>query len=202
MSTLSTSIMKIIVEGNIGGGKSTVLRKVANVVSLPVFLEPVDTEWKEGLSYFYSNPARWGLTFNFKVLDTYHTWNQTTPNAIYERSPLSCKNVFTKLQILDKTMTEFEAKLFESMYGKLAWEPEVLIYINTSPEVCYERMSKRARECESSVPLSYLEQIKLQYEVMLQDIKNNGNIVVHEVDGNRCPDDIYEDVLRLIKTYL
>lgn len=193
--------MKIIVEGNIGGGKSTVLKKIAQKVSIPVILEPVDTEWKEGLSYFYSNPERWGLTFNLKVLETYHKWNQSNLSAIYERSPLSCRQVFTQLQVNEKSMSSFEHKLFESLYKTLAWEPDVLIYINTSPDVCYRRMALRARECESSVPLSYLEQIQTQYEVMLQEIKNNRHIIVHEVDGNKDENAVFEDVLQIIAGY-
>ena len=42
--------MKITIEGNIGSGKTSVLQKIFERKRIPIFLEPVDTDWKEGLS--------------------------------------------------------------------------------------------------------------------------------------------------------
>jgi thymidine kinase len=192
--------MKIVIEGNIGGGKSTVLNLISQRTRLPIFLEPVDTEWKDGLSLFYDDNSRWGFTFNLKVLMTYHQWRNNSFKAVYERCPLSSKCVFSQLQYENKLMTKFENDLYQQYYDSLAWEPEVVIYIRTPPEVCYERMNSRARECESNVPLSYLQQVHQKYEELCDDIIHNKKQKLYVVDGIQSSEHVYEQVMNIINT--
>lgn len=196
--------MKIVIEGNIGGGKSTVLKMISERTHLPIFLEPVDTEWKEGLDLFYTNNARWGFAFNLKVLMTYHQWRNNQFKAVYERCPMSSKCVFSELQYDNNLMTKFENDLYQQYYNNLAWEPDVIIYIRTPPKVCYDRMNSRARECESNVPLTYLEQVHEKYEQMCNTIKqknkDNKIIQLFEVDGSQSCEEVYEQVFNTIKT--
>lgn len=192
--------MKIVIEGNIGGGKSTVLNMISQRTRLPIFLEPVDTDWKDGLSLFYNDNARWGFAFNLKVLMTYHQWRNNNFKAVYERCPMSSKCVFSQLQYENKLMTKFENDLYQQYYESLAWEPEVVIYIRTPPEVCYERMNSRARECESNVPLSYLQQVHHKYEQLCEDIIHNKKQKLYVVDGTRNSEQVYEQVMKIIMT--
>jgi deoxyadenosine/deoxycytidine kinase len=192
--------MKIVIEGNIGGGKSTVLNLISQRTRLPIFLEPVDTEWKDGLSLFYSDNSRWGFAFNLKVLMTYHQWRNNNFKAVYERCPLSSKCVFSQLQYENKLMTKFENDLYQQYYDTLAWESDVVIYIRTPPEVCYERMNSRARECESNVPLSYLQQVHQKYEELYDNIVHNKKQKLYIVDGIQSSEQVYEQVMNIINT--
>lgn len=49
----------------------------------------------------------------------------------------------------------------EELDGKL---PFVIIYLRTSPEVCFQRVQSRNRESESGISLDYLKKIHLKYE--------------------------------------
>lgn len=195
--------MKIVIEGNIGGGKSTVLTMISQRTRLPIFLEPVDTDWAEGLDMFYKDNSRWGFTFNLQVLMTYHQWRNNSFKAIYERCPMSSKHVFSQLQYESNLMTDFENNLYQQYYDNLAWEPDVIIYINTSPEVCYQRMNSRGRECEANVPLEYLQQVHNKYEDLCNYInernKNNkAAIKLFVVDGNQDIEQVYTQVSNII----
>lgn len=202
--------MKISIEGNIGCGKSSVISRLCKDERIPVFLEPVD-EWKEWLTMFYSDPERWGMSFNINVLLTFNKWKNNEFFAVYERSPVSNRYVFTKLQHDQGGMNALELKMFERLYDRLAWTPDLVVYINTTPEVSMDRMQKRARACENAVPLEYLTAVHNKYE----EIFNAGSHTLpHEyvppsskpcrvvvVDGNRPHDEVYEDVLKIIHQY-
>ncbi len=190
--------MKIVIEGNIGGGKSTVLNMISQRTRLPIFLEPVDTEWKQGLEYFYNDNSRWGFTFNLNVLMTYNKWRNNDFKAVYERCPLSSKEVFSKLQYDNGLMTKYENDLYQELYDKLSWEPDVVIYIRTPSNVCFDRMNSRGRECETNVPLIYLTKVHQKYEDLCDLIKTKNNIKLYTIDGNQDIEKVYTDVMKVI----
>lgn len=192
--------MKIVIEGNIGGGKSTVLNMISQRTRLPIFLEPVDTEWKQGLDYFYSDNSRWGFTFNLNVLMTYSKLKNNEFKAVYERCPLSSKEVFSRLQYESGRMTRYENDLYQQIYDKLAWEPDVVIYIRTPSNVCYERMNSRGRECETNVPLIYLTKVHEKYEQLCELISKKNNIKLFIIDGNQDIETVYQDVMKVINS--
>ncbi len=188
--------MKISIIGNIGSGKSTVIRLLHEGTRLPVFLEPVD-EWRDWLNMFYTDFARWSFTFNLKVLMTFNRWKGIDCTALYERSPMCCKMVFTELQRIDGIMNPMELELFEEIYEKVKWEPDVLIYLRADPEVCMERMHKRGRKCEDGVSLEYLTKVHEQYEKMIVYAKDKG-IRVIIIDANRDAESVHRDAIKII----
>lgn len=198
--------MKISIEGNIGSGKSTVISKICTEKRMPVFLEPVH-EWKEWLALFYTDPTRWGFSFNLHVLMTFNKWINNDFTAVYERSPISNRQVFTQLGFEQGRMNSLELDLFDTMYTKLAWEPEVVIYIRTDPEVSMQRMQKRARYCESTVPLEYLRAIHDKHEKLFHKktyvdhtYAKKTNVRVYEVDGNCTADEVYTQVVKILES--
>lgn len=192
--------MKISIEGNIGCGKSSVISELNKKTRLPIFLEPVD-EWSKWLHLFYADKERWGLSFNMNVLLTFNRWKNNSFKAIYERSPLSNKNVFTKLQYKSGHMTELELSLFNDLFSEISWKPDVIIYIQTPPNVCMERMTQRNRGCESNVPIEYLQQVHNEYEEMIDSAKTDKDIKhVFTVNGLQNAEHVYDDVIHILKS--
>lgn len=190
--------MKISIEGNIGCGKTTVISKINECTRLPIFLEPVH-EWKDWLSLFYSDPKRWGMTFNLNVLHTFQCWKNNNFKAIYERSPMSCRYVFAELQYMNGHINEMEMKLFHQLFKELSWFPDVIIYIKADPKVCEERMKKRNRDCEQQVQLEYLQKVHDNHESLLDKARARG-IQIHVVDGNKDAEAVFKDVLDILDT--
>ena len=203
--------MKISIEGNIGSGKSSILSRLCQEARIPVFMEPVD-DWKEWLGLFYSDPSRWGMAFNTKVLLSFSDWKDINFKSVYERSPISNRHVFSQLQHESGCMTKLELEMFSKIYYQLAWVPDVIIYLRTEPSVSMSRMNNRGRECEKNVDINYMAAVHEKYEAMLNgvdylakqyttDIKqqackrDDSMCKVIMVDGNKSHDDVYQDVL-------
>lgn len=202
--------MKISIDGNIGSGKSTVMSRICQELRIPVFLEPVD-EWKEWLKLFYTDTTRWGMSFNLKVLLSFNKWKANSFFSVYERSPMSNRYIFAQLQSENQEMNALETEMFHELYKKLAWTPDVVIYIRTEPKTSWERMTRRARDCENSVPLEYLTALHNKYEKLFANefIENgvgsntkSNNCKVFTVDGNQHADVVYEQVASIIKTLI
>lgn len=199
---------RISIEGNIGCGKSSIISRLCQEERLPVFLEPVE-EWKEWLTEFYKDPERWRMSFNINVLLSFEKWKNNNFLAVYERSPISNRHVFTKLQHDEGSMTDLELNLFDQLYSKLAWTPDIIIYIRTDPEVSHTRMQKRGRECENGVTLEYLTSLHKRYDMVLKEgmldinlTNDKKNCIIVTIDGNRSHDEVYADVVMCIKSFL
>ncbi len=191
--------MKISIEGNIASGKSTLSSRLQNTTRIPVFLEPVDT-WTL-LDKFYSNIPRWGFTFNTEVLISMSQWKNNMYNAIYERSPNSCRHVFTQLMHDDNILCDEELALFDKLFNTFGWDQDVIIYVRTPPEICFERMHKRGRDCElGGVSLEYLKKLDKKHEDMMNYIRQNKpQIRIIEIDGVASADDVFHNVLSILK---
>jgi len=203
--------MRISVEANIGAGKTTLINRLKEAMpNVPVFLEPIE-EWTEWLELFYKDPDRWGFTFNLNALMSF----MRVPAAsgldtsgfdavgdisavITERSPLSCYQVFTSLQRKHNNMSAAEFELFSKIYAKVAWTPDVIVYIRTDPVVCQDRMIRRDRSSERGVGLDYLRAVHDQHEALIvraAAVPTNKKMRIITVDGNRDADSVFVEVL-------
>lgn len=190
--------MKISIEGCIASGKTTLLTKLQQKIRIPIFLEPVDS-WTL-LNDFYQDITRWGFTFNVEVMLSMEKWKNNDYDSLYERSPNSCRHVFTQMQFEQKQISKKELDLFDIIVKKIGWDQDVIIYIKTDPEICYQRMQTRNRECENKVTLQYLEDVNNKYNDMLNYLSiNKPNIKIYTINGNEEPDIIYNNVLELLK---
>lgn len=193
--------MKISVEGNIASGKSTLVSRLQQTTRVPVFLEPVNS-WTL-LDKFYQDQVRWGFTFNTEVLLSMNKWKNNNYDSIYERSPNSCRFVFTQLMFEDGILMKEELDLFDKLFENFGWDQDVIIYVRTPPEICYQRMHQRGRECESSVSLDYLQKLDKAHAYMMEYLKQNKpSIKIIEIDGIACADDVYNNVLNILRTEL
>ena len=191
--------MKIIVDGNIGCGKTTVIKRLNDDIRIPIFLEPLH-KWNELLTRFYENPSKWAFPFNLEVMTSFHEWKNNTFPAIYERSPLSCREVFTQLNHEMGHMHHLELSVFDKIYKELSWNPDALIYIRTDPDICASRMHERARACEKDVPLEYIKKVHQKYEDMIESVHSSNNMKVFIVNGNRDKNEVYEEVKAIVSS--
>lgn len=193
--------MKFSIEGLIACGKTTVLTKLQNTIRLPVFLEPID-KWTL-LGKFYQNTERWGFTFNIEVIMSMAKWKNNDYDSIYERSPNSCRWVFTQMQYEQGHICKEEIDLFDKLCETFSWDQDYLIYIKADPEVCYERMKKRNRGCEETVSLEYLQNLDKKHTDMINLIREKKpHIQVYIINGNQDEDAVYNDTLKILKDKL
>jgi len=180
---MSRNIEIISIEGNIGSGKSTILaelkQRYADNVRVIFVREPVD-EWenisdKDGttmLQKFYNDPKTYSFPFQMmayisrlKLLkDGVETALSLNTNEkiviITERSLYTDKYVFAKMLYNQNNIEEVCYQIYTTWFDEFAklYPIDKIIYINSSPSICYQRILKRDRLGESSIPLDYLSQ--------------------------------------------
>lgn len=192
--------MIISIDANIGAGKTTILNRLSREFNIDVFLEPVD-EWTSILDKYYNNKSRWGLTLNLTVLNSFNKMynNINKEVSLFERSQLSCKYIFMKSGIDNGLFTPEEINVFDYYFNIINKNPDVIIYIKTDPEVAFNRIIKRGRECESSIELEYIKDIDDKYNDFISKISKSINTVI--IDGNRDHDSVYNDIVTFLKDF-
>lgn len=197
----------ISIDGNIGSGKSTLLSYLKNHYkdnNNVVFLkEPVD-EWenikdkngKNILQNFYENQEKYSFSFQMLAyitrLNLIKETIKSNPNAIIftERSLYTDKMVFAKMLYDDGLINSIDYQIYLKLFDSFASEYPVhkIIYVNTDPSVCVNRIIKRSRTGESNISIEYLINLDKYHKDMIND-KSLCKEVYH-LDGNN---DIYEN---------
>lgn len=169
-----------IVEGTIGAGKSTFLKMLSEMIpQITVKLEPVDS-WQSQdmgaslLHNFYEHPTRWAYTFEtFTMVKRIHEYLQEKSEnslLIVERSVYSGHYVFARNSYENGFMSDLEWKLYCEWFEFLTSKclaPQGFIYLKVDPLIAFERIKKRKRSAEETLPLDYLYQIDKQHERFL-----------------------------------
>ena len=67
------------------------------------------------------------------------------------------KNVFAKMLYDEKNISEIDYQIYQTWFDEFVKDLRIsgLIYVNTSPEKCLERVNKRNRQGET-IPIEYL----------------------------------------------
>lgn len=161
-----------IVEGNIGAGKSTLLGLLEkSFQNIYVIYEPVD-KWtniagSNLLGDFYSTPQRWGFTFELysmfsKIKLLRDAVLSDAEIIIMERSILS-DHVFQNLSYNLEKIDLKELAILEEIRAFFYQDiPKIdgIIYINTKPVECLQRIKKRKRNEEQNIDVNYLIQLE------------------------------------------
>ena len=198
-------------EGNIGAGKSTIMKIISNQFHDVEFVEEPVNQWQNLngcnlLNSFYSDPKRWGFSFEFysmltKIQALLKAADSDKPIIIIERSILSNKvfmdlsNDLGKLDKMEYAMLINTYNFYlENVYPQIAG----IIYLDTPIDECIRRITKRNRGEECTIEKSYLNSIKEKMDEMC----NSSTMIVIRIDGMY---DCERDVKRVcddIKRYL
>ncbi|XP_055407424.1 thymidine kinase 2, mitochondrial isoform X3 [Bubalus kerabau] len=122
----------------------------------------------------YQDACRWGLTLQTYVQLTMldqHTRPQTLPVRLMERSIHSARYVFVENLYRSGKMPEVDyvvlSEWFDWIVRNIDVSIDLIVYLRTTPETCYQRLKMRCREEEKVIPLEYLDAIHHLYEEWL-----------------------------------
>ena len=198
-------------EGNIGAGKSTIMKIIGNQFHDVEFVEEPVKNWQNLggmnlLDAFYSDPKRWGFSFEFysmltKIQALLNAAESDKPIIIIERSILSNKvfmDLSNELGKLDKMEYAMLINTYNFYLAHVYPQISGIIYLDTPVEECIRRITKRNRGEECTIEKSYLNQIKNKMDEMC----NDSSMIIIRIDGMY---DCERDVKRVcddIKRYL
>jgi len=194
MSTVKPILISL--DGNIGGGKSTMLQHmITNFPQWNFIDEPVDS-WmslknENGdnlLSLFYADKKRWSYTLqncafitrHKKVKDSITAWRkrcETDPSQlannvfITERSVATDRYVFAEMLRDAGELNPLEWSLYLEWYNVFAdlFPIDAIVEVTTAYDVCKDRIKIRGRQGEENIPTSYLEDLEKQHRKWLDN---------------------------------
>ncbi|MCB9026726.1 MAG: deoxynucleoside kinase [Bdellovibrionaceae bacterium] len=181
----------IIVEGNIGAGKTTLTKNLAKIINAKLFLEPVETN--PYLQKYYDDPKTYALPMQFFLMSTRydmhrqgieHTW-RTGQTCIFDRSIFG-DYVFAKKNWLDGNMSDLDFHNYNQMRRvmfKTLMTPHLTIFLKNDPKVTYKNIVSRSRDCENKIPLEYLQGLHDLYQELIVEMQKIGSVVI-EIDWN------------------
>uniref|UniRef100_A0A3B3S0P6 Thymidine kinase 2 n=1 Tax=Paramormyrops kingsleyae TaxID=1676925 RepID=A0A3B3S0P6_9TELE len=160
---------------NIASGKTTCLEYFSKTSNLEVNTEPV-SRWRNvkghnPLALMYQDPMRWGITLQTYVQLTMleqHLSAVSAPMKMMERSIYSAKYIFVENLYRSGKMPQVDfavlTEWFDWITKNIYIPVDLIVYLQTSPQTCLERIKQRCREEEKVIPLEYLEAIHQLYE--------------------------------------
>jgi deoxyguanosine kinase len=204
----------ISVEGNIGSGKSTLIKNMkenlTEIDNVPVVYlpEPVhlwesikSEDGKNMIEKFYENQEKYSFSFQMMAyisrLQIFKEAIIANPNSIIitERCLLTDYNIFAKMLYESNKMLKEEYEIYKKWFNYFnEIEINQFIYIKTDPEISCNRCVKRNRSGENNISLEYLQKCSQMHEEWFEQQKNNSNVYV--IDGNKHMP-IYNDNLMI-----
>ena len=189
------SLLIICIDGIIGAGKSTLIRKLKN--NFTCFEEPVE-KWSL-LPKLYSDMERFAIPFQFQVLfsqyDQYLSFKNINDMIIVERCPRTSKNVFAQMYIDNGLFDEASALTYHKFFELLSYAVDYFIYLDVEPELALKRIKTRDRHGEDNITLAYLESLYERYEKQLNQTRN-----VFRVNANSEIETVELDVRNILRT--
>ena len=91
---------------------------------------------------------------------------RTTALAIFERSPMSSRQLFVARMVEKGELSEMDRKLYDEIFAYMGWTADLDVYIRCSPETCLRRIQQRARPGEDTITLEYLRELHDKHETI------------------------------------
>lgn len=213
-SSQKGEVKLVVVAGNIGAGKSSVLRELAVQCApdsrIQMIHEPVE-EWEFYMTAVERDPERFSFHFQLKVLCYYqrvlelcHKLQETGEGRIIfiERSPLEAVDVFMSVNrksFVDKGSYEHLQGLFRDISRDPLWENAHYVWVDAPTDVCMRRTMERGREGELNISRSYLEALEYRYNVFFDSLHPGRYEVFYNIPMTRgqFSDAITELIFRL-----
>lgn len=169
------------IAGLIGAGKTTLAKALGEHLGLPVYYEPVADQ--AYLADFYRDTARYSFSTQIYLLNRRFQQHQeiiwrggggVQDRTIYEDA------VFAKTLVDQELMEERDYKTYLALFKHMSnfmCRPNIIVYLDLSPESSLERIAQRNRDIESGITLEYLRALRAEYEAFIHDISRRIPVV-------------------------
>ncbi|MDT8376228.1 MAG: deoxynucleoside kinase [Mariprofundaceae bacterium] len=162
----SLEISHIAVEGAIGVGKTTVARKLADRLASSTLLESIDDN--PFVELFYQNPSRHALAVQLSFLfSRLKQWQGIHQQELFSQGLVS-DYLFAKDRLFASiNLTDEEFILYDQVARLVSVDiprPDLVIYLQSRPDVIMERIRSRNRSTERGLTPDYLKQVMAGYD--------------------------------------
>jgi deoxyguanosine kinase len=157
----------IAIEGNIGAGKTSLCRQLADELSASLLLENFDEN--PFLRLFYENPTQYALSVELFFMTERHEQMKSwlLAQSLSEHQYYIADYIFSKtLLFANRTLNETEWSLFQRVFHALNAhipQPDLLVYLHRPVEELLQNIRLRNRNYEQNISAEYLKRIETAY---------------------------------------
>lgn len=197
----------IILEGNIGVGKSTfseILAKsfVAEGCAAQFLPEP-DDKTNPFLADYYADPKQNAYRMQMHLLHQRFKATQYAQDCalcgrgwyILDRSYFG-DICFARIQVHDGYFSDAELASYLDAHRNLRRyiePPTAAIFLKARPETCAARIRRRARNCELAIDIGYLERLDSEIEKLEHTLASRCPTIVLPWDEERSTADLFAE---------
>ena len=179
--------MHIAITGNIGAGKTTLTKLLANNYHWIAQFE--DADQNPYLDGFYYDMAKW--SFNLQIYFLSSRFKQIKEIRENKKNIIQDRTIYEDVYIFASNLHEMGLmqtrdynnylNLFNLMKDYIQ-PPDLLIYLRASVPTLVNQIQKRGREYETSISIEYLLRLNEKYEEWISNYKE-GKLLIIDVDN-------------------
>jgi deoxyadenosine/deoxycytidine kinase len=205
MSTAHTTLPYrfVAIEGNIGAGKTTLSRMIADQYNCRLILE----EFSDNpfLPFFYENPERYAFPVELFFMTERHKQLQSelAQTDLFQQGIVSDYFFLKTLLFAKNNLQDEEYRLFQRLFHILNAnfpKPDLLVYLHRPVDQLLVNIKKRGRDFEKDIAPTYLQSIQQAYFEFFKTDQELPVLVldINEMDfvQNRSHYDVLLDVLQ------
>ena len=189
----------VVIEGNIGAGKTSLARKISEDLNAKLILERFEDN--PFLPKFYQDQARYAFPLELSFLaDRYQQFIEETRQLdLFKSFVVSDYDIYKSLIFAKITLGEEEYKLYRKFFSVMYREvrkPKLYVYLYQSTGRLLEQIARRGREYEAGIPAEYLDKIQSGYFDFMKHSPGLNSLVIDagELDFVSRPED-YRNIL-------
>jgi deoxyadenosine/deoxycytidine kinase len=166
----------VVVAGNIGVGKSTLVNLLCSRLDWEPFYEPVSGN--PYLADFYKDMAAWAfhsqVFFLTHRLRAHHLLASHPTSVIQDRSVYEDAEIFAQNLHLQGLIHPRDYETYRDLYETVLQflpPPDLVIYLRASVPTLLNRISRRGRDYERSITSEYLASLNSLYEKWIANFR-------------------------------
>jgi deoxyguanosine kinase len=177
----------VVIEGNIGAGKTTLAARIADEFNARLILEHfADNPF---LPKFYNDPEKYSFPLELSFLASRYRQliDELVPQDLFKSFTVADYYFMKSLVFAASTLKGDEFNLYRQIfyiiYGSLP-KPDIYVYLHLSPERLLKNIEKRGRNYEKGITRDYLQTIQESYFSFFKQNPENKYLIldINEVD--------------------
>lgn len=171
----------VVIEGNIGAGKTTLTTRIAEEFNARLILECfADNPF---LPKFYADPEKYSFPLELSFLASRYKQlqNELVPQDLFRTFTVADYYFMKSLVFASSTLKGDEYNLYRQIfyiiYGSLP-KPDIFVYLHLDPEKLLKNIEKRGRDYEKTITKEYLRKIQESYFSFFRQNPDNRYLVI------------------------
>lgn len=199
-SKLDANKKFVAVAGNIGVGKSTLVRRLSSALNWEPFFEPVGEN--PYLADFYKDMRTWAFQSQvFFLTRRLHAHRQLTDHptsALQDRTVYEDAEVFASNLYQRGLMSERDYETYNELYEVLTAflpAPDLVVYLRATVDTLLNRINQRGRDYERNIERDYLSKLNELYEAWIDRFSLCPILTVPADDLDYAANDIHLNLI-------